>query len=179
MKFRQKYKDRFPSLESMYQTEKDVIDEFCQQTEIYYAWEQDCLVISNAPEAWILHQSLIDGTTLLYHKNTKDIKEYNKSFYEQFDGYHLQPIQFVSIIYMLCYIYLHRLCTEQIHLPFDKLPKIMQEFIQYYQKESEMLPKELGKERRRLILKDQKKADKKTATILAEELLDSINTNSE
>ena len=137
------------------------------------------MVISNTPEAWILHQSLIDGTTLLYHKNTNDIKEYSKSFYEQFNEYHLQPIQFVSILYMLCYIYLHRLCTERIHLPFDNLPKIIQDFIHYCQKKSDKLPKEMKKERRRLLLKERKTSDKKTATKMVLELLNSIDNNSE
>lgn len=177
MLFRPKYNETFPSLKSMYETEKDAIKQFCKETGIQCVWENDVLEISNQPENWILQQSLIDGTVLLYHKNTKNIQLHHKTYYEEIDGYHLQPMFYISIIYTLCYIYLHRLCVLQEHIPFEELPTVMQEFIQYYEREKAKIPKETSRQKRHLMLKIRKQSEKKAAASSVQELLNSLEDN--
>ncbi|TYZ20226.1 hypothetical protein [Selenomonas ruminis] len=174
MIFRPKYNEPFPSIESMYETEKEAIESFCKETGIICSWENETLEISNQPENWIIRQSLIDGTVLLYHKNTKEVPQYQKTYYEKIEGYHLQEMFFVSFLYTLCYIYLHRICILREHVPFEELPPVMQEFIRFYEKEKARIPKETRKHKRHAILKARENAAKQAEALVVKELLDSL-----
>ena len=79
-----------------------------------------------------LHQSALDDTILLYHKNTQDIPARPKAaIYEQYARYHIQDFYVESICYALGYVYLHELCTARKEIPFEQLPPVMQEFLTY------------------------------------------------
>jgi hypothetical protein len=174
MNFRPTYNEVFPSLESMYHTEKDAIESFCNETGVICVWENDCLEISNQPENWVIKQSLIDGEVLLYHKSTQNTPQHHKTFYEKIDGYHLQDMYFISFLYTLCYIYLHRLCVLREHIPFEDLPLVMQEFIQFYEKERARIPKETRKYKRHLLLKAREQAVKQDKANAVKALLDAL-----
>lgn len=172
MDFKPKYAESFPTLESMYHQEKAAVEEFCRQTGAKCVFADDCLWIENATEKWILHQSLIDGTVILYHQNTKDIPDYQKTFYETFHGYHLQAWYFESILHTLGYIYLHGLCLQQIHIPFAKLPPVMQEFILFAEKFRSRIPKAVKRDNRRLMLKERKRENLKEKADVVRQMLD-------
>lgn len=120
MNFRPTYNEVFPSLESMYHTEKDAIESFCNETGVICAWENDCLEISNQPENWVIKQSLIDGEVLLYHKSTQNTPQHHKTFYEKIDGYHLQDMYFISFLFYIpsaIFIYIDSVfCANISHL---------------------------------------------------------------
>ncbi len=122
----------------------------------------------------IIKQSLIDDEVLLYHKSSKNIPNHQKTFYEQIDGYHLQDMYFVSFLYTLCYIYLHRLCVLREHVPFDNLPSVMQEFLQYYEKEKARIPKDTRKHRRHILIKAREQAIKQDKVAIVKQLLESL-----
>ena len=177
MIFRPTYNEKFPTLESMYLTEKEAIEKFCQDTGVICSWENDSLEISNQLENWIIRQSQIDGEVLLYHKNTKNVVQRHKTYYEQIEGYHLQEMYFISFLYTLCYIYLHRICTLREHVPFEELPAVMQEFLLFYEKEKAKIPKETRRHRRHLLLKAREQAVKQSKAAAVKELLDSLEDN--
>ena len=88
MQYRSTYASYPESLAALFQHEKDNIDLFCRQTGVTCRCKLGFIIIKTAAESWALHQSALDDTILLYHKNTQDIPARPKAaIYEQYQEF--------------------------------------------------------------------------------------------
>lgn len=175
MQYRSTYASYPESLAALFQHEKDNIDLFCRQTGVTCRCKLGFIIIKTAAELWALHQSALDDTILLYHKNTQDIPARPMAaIYEQYARYHIQDFYVESICYALGYVYLHELCTARKEIPFEQLPPVMQEFLTYTKRRMERPDRHMRRHKRRALLKQQKKAEKAKDAQRIEELIASL-----
>lgn len=164
----------YMTLEGLYWKEYEGIRRFCNNTGFNCFYENDRVYIISFGETWFLHQSIVDDTILLYHKNTRVKKFTEHKCYEKYDGYHIQNWYFDNIWNTLCYTYLHYLTVSGAHMPKEELPVIIRDFINWQYERRRSPSASMSKKTKHRIHRKIQKAERKRESKRVIEILESL-----
>lgn len=174
MQYKRSYTRHPESLHAIFQHEKQDIHTFCQQTGTVCRYKMGFVIIHTPSESWALHQSHLDDTIILYHRNTVKLPGAPKTMYEIYRNYHIQDFPFKSIGYTLGYVYLHHLCTTRQTIPFDQLPQVMQDFLSYTKQHMNVPNRYTRRNARHAFYKQQKQLENQKKAAAIADLIESL-----